>query len=213
MIDGAHNTVIQEDSLPVDEEDEENPFGNAWRVHKTPFEKSSYADAAPERARIFKIVNEDRLNRMSGNPVGFKIAPMPSQLLLAGKKSVVRRRALFAEHHLWVTQYRDGDLWAGGKWTNQSLRETDGVADYAARNDDVRKQDLVVWHTFGMTHNPRVEEFPVMPVEIITVSLKPADFFEFNPALDVPQSTQDFNRSVLVEGKEECCGADNKPRL
>ena len=71
--------------------------------------------------------------------------------------------------------------------------------DYAARNEDVRNQDLVVWHTFGMTHNPRVEDFPVMPVEITTVSLKPADFFEANPALDVPQSRQEGSRSVLVE--------------
>lgn len=55
--------------------------------------------------------------------------------------------------------------------------------DYAARNEDVRNQDIVVWNTFGMTHNPRVEEFPVMPVESITVSLKPADFFTKNPAL------------------------------
>jgi primary-amine oxidase len=55
-----------------------------------------------------------------------------------------------------------------------------------------------VWHTFGMTHNPRVEDFPVMPVEISTISLKPADFFTANPALDVPQSTQASNKSVLV---------------
>lgn len=203
MLDGSANTLIQEDSIPVPKSDEENPHGNAWRVVKTPFEKSTFADAAPEKNRVFKIVNENKLNRISGNPVGFKLTPQPSQLLLAGKNSVVRRRARFAEHHIWVTRYRDGDLWAGGKWTNQSLEEMDGVSDYAARNEDVRNQDIVVWHTFGMTHNPRVEDFPVMPVEVITVSLKPADFFEFNPALDVPQSTQEFNRSALV--KEGAC--------
>ncbi|GAD93404.1 hypothetical protein PVAR5_2014 [Paecilomyces variotii No. 5] len=201
MLDGAKNTLIQEESIPVPETDEENPFGNAWRVVRTPFEKSTFADAAPEKNRVFKIVNENKPNNISGNPVGFKLAPLPSQMLLAGKDSVVRKRARFAEHHIWVTRYRDGDLWAGGKWTNQSLSETDGVLDYAARNEDVRNQDIVVWHTFGMTHNPRVEDFPVMPVEIITVSLKPADFFEFNPALDVPPSTQAFNKSTLIEEK------------
>jgi primary-amine oxidase len=94
---------------------------------------------------------------------------------------------------------QDGDLWAGGKWTNQSLEEIDGVADYAARNEDVRNQDLVVWLTYGTTHNPTVEQFPVMPVDITTISLKPADFFTKNPAMDVPQSTQRDNRSVLVQ--------------
>jgi primary-amine oxidase len=199
MLDGDKNTLIQEDSIPLPESDDENPFGNAWKLVKRPFEKSTFADAAPDKNRVFKIINENRLNRISGNPVGFKLAPLPSQLILAGKNSVVRKRARFAEHHIWVTRYRDGDLWAGGKWVNQSLEETDGVADYAARKEDVRDQDIVVWHTFGMTHNPRVEDFPVMPVEVLTVLLKPADFFEGNPALDVPQSTQAFNQSVLYE--------------
>jgi primary-amine oxidase len=84
------------------------------------------------------------------------------------------------------------------------------LSDYAARNEDVRNQDIVVWHTFGMTHNPRVEDFPVMPVEISTISLKPADFFASNPALDVPQSTQKVKQSVLVSesfsSTESCCG-------
>lgn len=162
MIDGPLNTLIQEDSVPVPQSEHENPHGNAWRIEKKPFEKSTFADAAPFSNRCFKIVNENHINPISQNPVGFKLVPQPCQLLLAGKDSVVRRRARFAEHHVWVTRYRDGDLWAGGKWTNQSLAETDGVFDYAARNEDVRNQDLVLWNTFGMTHNPRVEEFPVM---------------------------------------------------
>jgi primary-amine oxidase len=54
-----------------------------------------------------------------------------------------------------------------------------------------------------------------MPCEIIKVSLKPANFFDKNPALDVPPSSQDFNKSVLlseqhkqpaVEGKIEANG-------
>jgi len=161
-------------------------------------------------------------NKVSGNPVGFKLVPQPCQLLLAGPNSVGRRRARFAEHHLWVTKYRDGDLWAGGKWTNQSLEEKDGVFDYAARDEPVRGEDIVVWSTFGMTHNPRVEDFPVMPSEIITISLKPADFFDRNPALDVPQSTQKNNKSVLVLSNDntaesivadgECCSpVRNRP--
>lgn len=198
MIDGQHNTVIQEDSIAVPQSEEENPHGNAWRVHKSPFERSGFADAAPFANRHFKIANESQINPISKNPVGYKVFPQPTQLLLAGPKSVVRRRARFAEHHVWVTKYQDGDLWAGGKWTNQSLEETDGVADYAARDESVRNEDLVVWLTYGTTHNPTPEQFPVMPVDIMTISLKPADFFTRNPAMDVPQSTQKDNRSVLV---------------
>lgn len=32
-----------------------------------------------------------------------------------------------------------------------------GVWDMAARNDPVENEDVVVWHSFGLTHNPRTE--------------------------------------------------------
>lgn len=213
MLDGPHNTVLQEDSLPVPPSEAENPHGNAWRLVRTVFETAGAADAAPHHNRVFKMVNEAHRNAVSGRPVGYKLVPLPSQLLLAAPDTVVRRRARYAEHHVWVTRYRDGDLWAGGRWTNQSIDETDGLADYAARREPTRNQDVVVWHTFGLTHNPRVEDFPVMPVEIATVVLQPADFFDRNPALDVPPSAQALNQSVLAaaptaeDGDAEHCGA------
>lgn len=172
MDGGLQNSVVMEESIAVPYSEQENPHANAWRVVKTPVETSGGLDAKPEANRVFKIVNEAIKNSISGSSVGYKLVPQPCQLLLAGKDSVVRKRARFAEHHVWVTKYQDGELWAGGKWTNQSLNEIDGVFDYANRNDRVRNEDIVVWVTFGMTHNPRVEDFPVMPCEITTLSLK-----------------------------------------
>lgn len=58
---------------------------------------------------------------------------------------------------------------------------------------------------FGLTHNPRIEDFPVMPVERVSVMLKPDGFFTKNPALDVPQSSQAFNQSTLHTESKECC--------
>jgi primary-amine oxidase len=60
---------------------------------------------------------------------------------------------------------------------------------------------------FGLTHNPRVEDWPVMPVEIHQLHLRPADFFTANPAVDVPGTRNEA--SVLVNGthgSESCCG-------
>ncbi len=45
---------------------------------------------------------------------------------------------------------------------------------------------------------PRIEDFPIMPCEIIKISMKPVNFFERNPAIDVPPSTQAFNKSVQL---------------
>lgn len=94
----------------------------------------------------------------------------------------------------------------------------EGIASAIARrkNDagaqtSVRNEDIVVWHTFGSTHNPRIEDWPVMPMDRMVVGLKPVNFFKGNPGLDVPPSTQERNRSVLVEGdtllssSDACC--------
>ena len=45
---------------------------------------------------------------------------------------------------------------------------------------------IVAWHTFGITHSPRPEDWPVMPVEYCGFHLVPVGFFDANPALDVP---------------------------
>jgi len=51
-----------------------------------------------------------------------------------------------------------------------------------------------------------VEDWPVMPVDVFQVHFKPADFFESNPAIDVP-SVKD-QTSVLADGA--CCADSGK---
>lgn len=47
-----------------------------------------------------------------------------------------------------------------------------------------------------------------MPSEVIKVSFKPANFFERNPAIDVPPSSQAFNKSVLLSEQHHQGGAE-----
>lgn len=75
----------------------------------------------------------------------------------------------------------------------------------AARSDDVENADVVVWNVFGLTHNPRVEDWPVMPVEIHQLHLRPADFFERNPALDVPGVKNLSSVEVGRAANGQCC--------
>ena len=163
-IDGHENTVIQEESHRVPQNAKTNPAGNLYEVQQRPITESQFLDADPWSNRTIKIVNPNKTNGISGKPVGYKFAPAATQLLLADPKSVQYQRALFASHHLWVTKYKDGELYAGGRYTLQSQKEIEGVADAVARKDAVDNTDVVVWSVFGLTHNPRVEDWPVMCV-------------------------------------------------
>ncbi len=161
-IDGADNSVITEESHPVPTSAHRNPKGNFFEVVHNEIEKSQWLDAAPQLNRVIKMVNPNKINPVSGHPLGYKFTPIPSQVLLAQPDSIQARRAQFAKHHVWVTKYKDGELYAGGEYTLQSQDEIGGVSDAVKRRDDVKNTDVVVWSCFGLTHNPRVEDWPVM---------------------------------------------------
>jgi primary-amine oxidase len=65
-----------------------------------------------------------------------------------------------------------------------------GLPEWIAANPTAKidNSDIVLWHTFGLTHFPAPEDYPVMPAEPMTVLLRPRNFFVRNPALDVPPS-------------------------
>lgn len=191
-VDGHSNTVVYEDSVPLPVDETLNPSGMGYVTKQTILDKAGYADLSIEKGRVFKICNESKINPISFKPVSYKLHPAPSQMLLMSSGSFGRRRATFGEHAIWLTRYQDDELYAAGEFTNQSTRDT-GLGVWASRDDNTRNTDVVLWHTFGLTHNPRPEDFPVMPAERVIVMLKPDGFFTKNPALDVPPSTQSLN--------------------
>lgn len=202
-IDGHKNTIQVNDTV-LPPWDDLNPKGTAFYNQSTPVDVSSAFDADIFKNRYVTMINENKMNPVTMKPVGYKLGSVNSALIMAQKGSVAQARANFASHHFWVTKYRDNELFGGGVWTNQSSREIGGVTDAVARKEPVRNDDIVLWHSFGLTHHVRPEDWPVMPVEKITMSLTPYGFFTENPAIDVPHSTQDFNRSVEVKDCRSC---------
>ncbi|KAH7350168.1 copper amine oxidase [Plectosphaerella cucumerina] len=207
-IDGHKNSLVVEESVPMpfDESDQENnPFGVGYTLKSEVVDHETGLDLDFNTNRTFKIVNESKKNRITGTPVGFKLLPHYSQLLLAHPRSFHARRSEYTSHAVWITRHKDDELFPAGRFTMQSLGG-DGISSWIEkrRNEgaerSVRNEDIVVWHTFGSTHNPRIEDWPIMPCEKLAVGLKPVNFFEANPSLDVPISTQERNSSVLVDG-------------
>ena len=52
-------------------------------------------------------------------------------------------------------------------------------------NRSIDNTDVVMWYVFGLHHITRPEDWPVMPVDIVSFWLKPFGFFDRNPSLDV----------------------------
>jgi primary-amine oxidase len=124
-------------------------------------------------------------NRL-GQPTAYQLCPvMSTPTLLAHPESSVGKRAGFARHNLWVTPYRPDERRAAGEYPNQH-DGGDGLPAWTAADRDLVETDVVLWYTFGVTHLPRPEDWPVMPVEYTGFLLRPIGFFDRNPALDVP---------------------------
>ena len=105
--------------------------------------------------------------------------------LLADPSSSLYARAGFATKHLWVTRYDPARRYPAGDFVNQNPGGA-GIPAFIAGDQDIDGADVVLWHTFGPTHFPRPEDWPVMPVSRCGFTLKPTGFFGRNPTLDVP---------------------------
>ncbi|KAM0549218.1 hypothetical protein ACHAPJ_009528 [Fusarium lateritium] len=214
-IGGHKNTFAYSDSVRMPWDEQLNPLGTGYITNETVINRAGSVDDSVENGRVFKIVNREVENPVSGTPIGWKVVPIRSQMLLAQPGSWHWRRSEFAEHPMWVTKYKDRQLFPAGDYTNQSIGGT-GIKSWVDKPDYVVDDDIVIWHTFGFNHIPRVEDFPIMPAEIAQMHLKPFNFCEFNPTNDVPPSNQAFNKSVLYEDQERaasnasCCGPNPK---
>lgn len=184
-VDGPANTV-QELELVAAPEGPDNPWGNAMVTRVTPLVRESEAKRRtnPETARSWVIVNAERRNRLGG-PTGYRLLTESSPTLLAPPDTPVGRRAQFARYHLWVTPYHPDERHAGGEYPNQHPGGL-GLPEWTRADRSVKDTDIVLWHTFGLSHVARPEDWPVMPVERCGFRLKPWGFFDRNPALDVP---------------------------
>lgn len=200
-LDGMPNSVHQVDAVaePIDES---NPFENAFYAKETLLEteKPARAHLKLETARTWKIVNPAVKNAV-GSPVGYKFMPGDNSFPLASPNAWWRKRAGFVNHHVWVTPYREDEKYAAGDFPNQSSGGA-GLVAWTEADRPVADTDIVFWYTFGHTHLPRPEDYPVMPTAYLGFLLKPNGFFGQNPANDVPPS-----ETKPVANAGSCCGA------
>jgi len=185
-VDGGRNAVDEVEAERVAMDPETNPYGNAFRRRRTRLTRESEAQRRADGSvvRSWHVVNPDKTNAY-GQPVAYALIPEAKATLLADDASSIRARAAFATNHLWVTRYDPAERYPAGDFVNQNPGGA-GLPAWTQADRPIDGEDIVVWHTFGTTHFPRPEDWPVMPVEYTGFVLKPVGFFDRNPALDVP---------------------------
>jgi Cu2+-containing amine oxidase len=57
----------------------------------------------------------------------------------------------------------------------------EGLPRWTGANRTIEDRDIVIWYTLGVTHIPRTEDWPIMPVHPTGFRLVPAGFFSQNP--------------------------------
>jgi primary-amine oxidase len=185
-VDGAANSVVETNTEAIPQ-GPQNPYANAFVMKETLFRREQEAQRPVSLAanRKWKVINHSIKNGL-GQSTGYLLVPGENSVPYAAPASSVRKRAGFLNAHLWVTQYEPTETNAAGYYINQS-KGGEGLPKWTAANRSIENQDVVLWYTFGVTHIPRPEEWPVMNVHRAGFKLMPSGFFARNPALDVPK--------------------------
>lgn len=189
-IDGEPNTVVMSESYaePVGPE---NPHGLSVVVRNTPLRTESEAkqDVNFATQRAWKVVNPNVVTSLGAHP-SYKLVPTGALPSMFEPGSPVLERASVIDHTLWVTPNRPDERWPAGEFVNQSIRDT-GLARWTESDRPIENTDVVLWYVFGIHHITRPEDWPIMPVDVVSFWLKPFGFFERNPSLDVAGTPPD----------------------
>jgi primary-amine oxidase len=185
-VDGGPNSVheINTKAVPAGRD---NPALNAFVMEDTLLrrEREAQRDLNLATARRWLIVNPDARNAL-GQPAGYLLVPGDNSVPYLQPESQIRQRAGFVNHHFWATAFDPAEQYAAGPYPNQSPAGR-GLPAWTDANRSLDRQDVVAWYTFGITHVPRPEEWPVMSATTAGFKLVPVSFFSKNPALDVPK--------------------------
>jgi primary-amine oxidase len=183
-VDGPANRFRRDEYRPV-RLPEDHPRRSIYQVF--PVEPATDTDARfhvgpmPAKWRVLSATAKNAV----GNPTSYEILPMGHFRQLLSDDDFSLKRASFTKHDFWVTPLAADERYASGKYVFQSQGDG-GLEAWTANRRPIVDTDIVLWHTVGMHHLPRAEDVPVMPMVWSGFKLRPFDFFDRNPAIDLP---------------------------
>ena len=183
-VDGTENNFLRQ-KLVAEAQPEGAPRQGIWRVEteKVTTEQAAQTVMRVEKPALLTFASANATNQM-GYPTAYQLI-FPNTRPLVTAEDPIYGRAGFLKNNLWVTRYQPDEIFSAGIAVNQSA-EGEGLPRYAADDESIENTDIVAWPTIGFHHVPMAEDWPVMPAKVDEIVLKPRNFFDRNPALDVP---------------------------
>ena len=194
-VDGDENLVTECDTVAVPM-GAENPYGNAFYLQETPITIESGRSRKPEAQRFWKIQSSEKINAM-GKPTAYKLEPVHSCQMFQDPAGPTGKRMGFTYSDFWVTPYESEERFPSGDFVNNS-DGSDGIDTWVKQARSVENTDLVAWHTFGLHHIVRLEDFPVQPCVMVGFKLMPTGFFDKNPTLDLKPDANKASCSAMA---------------
>lgn len=182
-VDGPENSFVCDDLKTVTVED--NPRTSFWAIdsHTAETESDAKMTLNIHEPALWRVINPNAANFV-GYPTSYEFKSHGNAMSLMSPDDYPQRRAGFINYHLWVTPYQPDERYAAGNYPNQS-HGGDGLPNWTSRDRPIENTDIVVWYTLGLHHIVRAEDWPVLPTEWHEFEIRPFDFFDRNPALEV----------------------------
>lgn len=183
-VDGVENNFLRQ-KLVAEAQPKDAPRQGVWRVatEQVTTEQSAQTVMRVEKPALLTFASSNATNQM-GYPTGYQLI-FPNIRPLVTSEDPIYQRAGFLKNNLWVTRYQPDEIFSAGIAVNQSAKG-EGLPRYAEDDESIEDTDIVAWPTIGFHHVPMAEDWPVMPAKVDEIVLKPRNFFDRNPALDVP---------------------------
>lgn len=214
MVDGLKNTVIESDvlSLEAPAGSKENFAGNGFYSADTRLSIETGRSYDITKERRWRIVNPQRHHYSSGKEVGYTIGMKGGVVpTLAKDDSWIVSRAPFLKSDFWVCRDVEGEkgserLYPAGRYVPQTRAPpADSIGNWVKEGQPTDGEDILVYFNIGTTHIPRPEDWPVMPVDHITATLKPVSFFKVNPSMDVPGIHDNLSTTIQPGQNDSSC--------
>ncbi|KAK3594388.1 hypothetical protein CHS0354_009683 [Potamilus streckersoni] len=147
-----------------------------------------------ENQKFWTVVNTNKQNKW-GNSRGYRIIPMATGAQNFDDSFLPMRALSYTKYHCAVTKRKDEEEFLTSTFDVNRMMEPKGYLDLMINNESIVNEDIVNWISVGFLHVPTSEDMPITLNVETGFTLKPHNFFDRSPVLDLPQVTNTIEPS------------------